>query len=278
MSSSRGPALFSDFGKKANEVLTKDYSDGQKLVISSQSDTGLAIGSTLVKKGGLSCGDVTAQYTFENAAVDIKFDTESNISTTLTVADILPSSKIIASWKLPDYNSGKIEIQYFHEHASLTTAVGLNRSPALDVSATIGTPSVAFGTEASYMVSSGSFAKYNAGCSLKMPNVCVSAILFDKGDAVKVSYLHHLDQLKRGAAVGEIARKFSTNENTLTVGCSYVFDPHTMVKAKLNNHGHLGALVQHELKAKSILIISGGFDTLAMEKIPRFGLALSLKP
>ncbi|KAL0325402.1 UNVERIFIED_CONTAM: Mitochondrial outer membrane protein porin 2 [Sesamum radiatum] len=278
MSSSRGPGLFSDFGKKAKEVLTKSYSDEQTVVISSQSDTGLVLGSTLVKKGGLSSGDVAAQYKFKNATVDIKFDTESNISTTLTVADILPSSKTIASWKLPDYNSGKIEIQYFHEHSSLTAAVGLNKSPALDVSATIGTPCVAFGTEASYLVSSGTFMKYNAGFSLKTPNVCASAILFDKGDAVRVSFLHHLDQLKRGLAVGEITRKFSTNENTLTVGCSYVIDPHTTVKAKLNNHGNLGALVQHELKPNSILTVSGSFDTLAMEKTPRFGLALSLKP
>ncbi|PIN03131.1 Porin/voltage-dependent anion-selective channel protein [Handroanthus impetiginosus] len=278
MSCSTGPGLFSDFGRKAREILTKDYSDDQKLVISSQSETGLALGSTLVKKGGLSSGDVAAQYKLKNAVVDIKFDTESNISTTITVADILPYSKTIASWKLPDYNSGKVEVQYFHEHASLTTAVGLNKSPAFDVSATIGTPSVAFGTEASYLVTSGSFAKYKAGFSLKTPNVCASAILFDKGDAVRVSYLHHLDQPKRGTAVGEIARKFSTNENTLTVGCSYAIDPHTTMKAKLNNHGHLGVLVQHELKPKSILTVSGSFDTLAMEKTPRFGLALSLKP
>lgn len=101
---------------------------------------------------------------------------------------------------------------------------------------------------------------------------------FDKGDAVRVSYLHYLDQLNKGAAVGEIARKFSTNENTLTVGCSYAVDPHTMVKAKLNNHGHLAALAQHELKPESLLTISGSFDTLAMEKTPRFGLTLSLKP
>ncbi|KAL2529553.1 Mitochondrial outer membrane protein porin 2 [Forsythia ovata] len=107
---------------------------------------------------------------------------------------------------------------------------------------------------------------------------CLFLSRFDKGDAVKVSYLHHLDQLKRGAAVGEIARKFSTNENTLTDGCSYAVDPHAVVKAKLNNHGNLGALVQHELKPKSLLTISGSFDTLAMEKTPRFGVALSLKP
>lgn len=100
---------------------------------------------------------------------------------------------------------------------------------------------------------------------------------FDKGGAIKVSYLHHVDQLNGGAAVGEISRNVSTNENTLTVGCSYLFDPHTTVKAKLNNHGHLGALMQHEWKPKSTVSVSGSFDTSAMEKTPRFGLALSMK-
>lgn len=100
----------------------------------------------------------------------------------------------------------------------------------------------------------------------------------DKGDSLKFSYLHNLDQLNGGAVVGEISRKFSTNENTLTVGCSYLVDPHTVMKAKLNNHGNLGALLQHELKAKSYLTISGTFDTKALERNPKFGLALSLKP
>ncbi|KAL2529554.1 Mitochondrial outer membrane protein porin 2 [Forsythia ovata] len=102
------------------EILIKDYSDDQKFVVFSQSNSGLVLGSTLVKNGGLSSGDVAAQYKFKNAILDVKFDTESNI-----------------------------EVQYFHEHASLTTAVSLNKSPALDISATIGTPSIAFGTQAS---------------------------------------------------------------------------------------------------------------------------------
>lgn len=38
-----------------------------------------AIGSTLVKKGGLSSGDVAARFAFTNGAVDVKFDTESNV-------------------------------------------------------------------------------------------------------------------------------------------------------------------------------------------------------
>lgn len=100
----------------------------------------------------------------------------------------------------------------------------------------------------------------------------------DKGDSVKVSYLQYLDQSNRRAVVGEISRRFSTNENTLTVGCSFQVDPHTLVKAKLNNHGNLGALLQHELRPKSFLTISGAFDTKALERNPKFGLSLALKP
>lgn len=100
----------------------------------------------------------------------------------------------------------------------------------------------------------------------------------DKGDTIKASYIHHLDELKKSAAVGEITRRFSTNENTFTVGGSYAVDNLTIVKLKLNNHGNLGALLQHELIPKSLLTISSEFDTKALEKTPKFGVALALKP
>ncbi|XVF36417.1 hypothetical protein REPUB_Repub19eG0056700 [Reevesia pubescens] len=227
--------------------------------------------SNLVNKGGLSSGDVAVQCKHKNAAVDVL--------TTFTIIDLLPSAKTVASFKLPDYNSGKLEVQYFHEHPALTTVVGLKKSPAVDFSSTIGTPSIAFGAEASYITSSGDFTKYNAeynaGVNIAKPVLMLQA---DKGDSLRVSYLHHLSHLNGGAVVGEIATKFSTNENTLTVGCSYLVDSQTLVKANLNNCGNLGALVQHELRPKSFLTISGAFDTKALEKTPKFGLALSLKP
>uniref|UniRef100_A0A2P2K6G6 Mitochondrial outer membrane protein porin 2-like n=1 Tax=Rhizophora mucronata TaxID=61149 RepID=A0A2P2K6G6_RHIMU len=200
------------------------------------------------------------------------------IITKLSITDIPPSTKAIASLILPDYNSGKLEVQYFHEHASFTTAVGLKKHPALDFSVAIGTPSIAFGAEATYITTSGELAKYNAGVSLTKPDSNASVILADKGDSIRVSYLHHLTHLNGGSVVTEINRQFSTNENTLTVGCSYVVNSQTLLKAKLNNHGSLGALLQHELRPKSFLTVSGAFDTKALQKTPKFGLALSLKP
>lgn len=274
----KGPGLFSDIGKQGRDLLFKDYSNDQKLTIASFSDTGVGLNSTVVKRGGLYTGDVAAQYKHKNSVLDFKFDTESNISSVLTVTDILPSTHVIASLRLPDYNSGKLEVQHFHEHATFTTAFSLNKSPSVDISATLGTPHIAFGAEASYLTNSGLFAKYNAGVSVPKADSNVSAILADKGDSVRVAYLHRFEQLNGGAVVGEISRKFSTNENTLTVGCSYVVDSQTVVKAKLNNHGNLGALLQHQLTPKSFLTVSGAFDTNALANYPKFGLALFLKP
>ncbi|XP_020230438.1 mitochondrial outer membrane protein porin 2 [Cajanus cajan] len=276
---SKGPGLFTDIGKKAKDLLTKDYNSDQKLTVSSYSSAGVAITSTALKKGALSTGDVAALYKYKNTIIDVKLDTASIISTTLTFTDILPSTKTIASFKLPDYNSGKLEVQYFHDHATLATAVALNHSnPVIDVSATVGTPSIAFGAEAGYDTTSGGFTKYTAGISVTRPDSSASIILGDKGDSIKASYVHHLDLLKKSAAVAEITRKFSTNDNIFTVGGSFAVDHLTQVKARLNNRGRLGALLQHEIIPKSVLTISGEIDTKALDKKAKFGLAIALKP
>ncbi|KAA3461457.1 mitochondrial outer membrane protein porin 2-like [Gossypium australe] len=237
-----------------------------------------ALTSTALKKGGLSTGDVAALYKYKNTQFDVKVDTDSNISTTLTFTEILPSTKTIASFKVPDYNSGKLEVQYFHDHATVTATVGLNQTPGVDVTATIGTPTIAFGAEAGYDTTSGNFTKYTAGISMTKLDSCASIILGDKGDSIKASYVHYMDQQKKSAAVAEISRRFSTNENTFTVGGAYAVDHLTLIKVKLNSHGRLGALLQHEVVLKSLLTISSEFDTKALEKSPRFGLALALKP
>ncbi|PPS18928.1 hypothetical protein GOBAR_AA01633 [Gossypium barbadense] len=269
---SKGPGLFVDIGKRAKDLLTKDYTSDQKFTVSTYTGAGVAITSTSLKKGGLSTGDVAALYKYKNTQFDVK------ISTTMTFTDILPSTKTIASFKVPDYNSGKLEVQYFHHHATFTTTIALYKTPVVDATATIGTPSIAFGAEAGYDPTKGNFTKYTAGISVTKPDSCASIILGDKGDSIKASYVHYLDNLKKSAAVGEISRKFSTNENTFTVGGAYAVDHLTLIKAKLNNHGRLGALLQHEVIPKSLLTVSGELDTKSLDKSPRLGLAFALKP
>lgn len=108
--------------------------------------------------------------------------------------------------------------------------------------------------------------------------VCLTFLRGDKGDAIKASYVHYLNQLNKSAVVGEITRKFSMNENTVTVGGSYAMSPLTTIKGKLNNNGRLGTLLQHELIPKSMLTISGEVDTRALDRTPKLGLSIALVP
>ncbi|XP_058778066.1 mitochondrial outer membrane protein porin 2-like [Vicia villosa] len=274
----KGPGLYSDIGKLAKDLLTKDYNSDQKLTVKSYSTTGVAFTSTALKKGGLSTGDVAALYKYKNTLIDVKLDTASTINTTLTFTDLFPSTKTKASFKFPDYNSGKLEIQYFHDHATITSVATLKQSPIFDVSATFGTPTAAFGAEAGYDTKSGHFTKYNTGISFTKADSSAAVIIGDKGDSIKVSYVHHLDQFKKSAAVVDITRKFSANQNTITVGGSFAIDPLTQAKVRFNNYGKLGGLLQHEIFPKSVLTISGEVDTKALDKNPKFGLAIDLKP
>jgi voltage-dependent anion channel protein 2 len=274
----KGPGLFSDIGKKAKDLLTRDYTYDQKLTVSTVSASGVGLTSTAVKKGGLYSLDVSSVYKYKNTLVDVKVDTESNISTTLTVFDVLPSTKLVTSVKLPDYNSGKVEVQYFHENASFATAVGMKPSPVVELSGTVGAHGLAFGAEAGYDTATGKLTKYSAGIGVTKPEYHSAFILADKGDTIKVSGVYHLDEKQKASAVAELTRRLSSNENTLTVGGLYTVDPQTTMKARLNNTGTLAALLQHEVKPKSILTISGEFDTKALDRPPKFGLALALKP
>ncbi|KAL2893854.1 Mitochondrial outer membrane protein porin 2, partial [Bienertia sinuspersici] len=167
------------------------------------------------------------------------------------------TTKVITSIKLPDLSS--------------------HMNPIVDLTATLGTPTIAFGVENGYDTTSGNFAKYTAGVNVSKPESCASIVLGDEGDTIKAWYVHHLDQLKKSAAVAEISRRFSTNENTFTAGGLYVVDDLTVVGAKLSNHGKLGA-VHHHVIPKSMVPVSSEFDTLALDKCPRFGLTLALKP
>jgi voltage-dependent anion channel protein 2 len=90
--------------------------------------------------------------------------------------------------------------------------------------------------------------------------------------------VHLFDDSHKTSVAAELVRKFSTNENTFTIGGLYAIDPQTAVKMRLNNLGKMAALLRHKIKPNSFLTISCEFDTKKPDLSPRFGLALALKP
>ncbi|KAH7532608.1 mitochondrial outer membrane protein porin of 34 kDa [Ziziphus jujuba] len=274
----KGPGLYTEIGKKARDLLYKDYQSDHKFTITTYSPTGVAITSSGTKKGDVFLADVNTQLKNKNFTVDIKVDTGSNLTTTITADELSPGLKTILSFKVPDQRSGKLELQYLHDYAGLSSSVGLTANPIVNFSGVIGTNAVALGTDLSFDTKTGNFTKCNAGLSFSNADLIASLILNDKADTLSASYYHIVNPLNNTAVGAEVTHSFSTNENTITVGTQHALDPLTSVKARVNNFGKASALVQHEWRPKSLFTISGEVDTKAIEKSAKIGLALALKP
>ncbi|PSS13543.1 Eukaryotic porin/Tom40 protein [Actinidia chinensis var. chinensis] len=274
----KGPGLYSDIGKKARDLLYKDYQSDHKFVLTTYTSTGVALTSSGTKKGELFLADVAAQLKNKNITTDIKVDTNSKLFTTITVDEPTPGLKTIFSFIVPDQRSGKVELQYLHDYAGISTSIGLTATPIVNFSGVAGNNVVSLGTDIAFDTATGNITKCNAGLSFSNADLITSLTVNDKGDSLTASYYHSVSPLTNTAVGAELTRSFSSNENTLTIGTQYELDPFTTVKARLNSYGKASALIQHELRLKSLVTISGEVDTRAFEKSAKIGLALALKP
>lgn len=71
----------------------------------------------------------------------------------------------------------QMELQYFHEHTTLTTSFSLSQFPSVDLSFTIGTQAVAIGGETGFDSATGAFTKYNVGIGVTKPDSSSSILL-----------------------------------------------------------------------------------------------------
>ncbi|KAL2928929.1 Mitochondrial outer membrane protein porin 4 [Bienertia sinuspersici] len=271
-----GPAPFSDIGKKARDVLTKDYNFDHKITLSVPSATGMGLTATGIKMGQIFVGDISNQYRSGNTTVDVKVDTYSNVATKVTVDEALTGVKAALSFNIPDQKSGKLDLQYRNYHAAVNSSVGLNPTPTLDCNAAIGNEEISLGGEMAFNTASASFIKYNAGITFNKPDFSAALILMDKGQTLKASYFHIVDPSTAVAA--EMTHRFSSYENGFTIGSSHVVDPITVVKTRFSDTGKVGMLWQREWRPKSLITFSGEYDTKAKNSASKFGIALALKP
>ncbi|TXG60993.1 hypothetical protein EZV62_012356 [Acer yangbiense] len=270
------PAPFSDIGKKARDLLSKDYNFDHKFTLTLPSATGLGLTATGFKKDQIFNGDINSVYKGENTIVDVKVDTYSNVSTKVTLIDILPSTKAALSFRIPDHKSGKLDVQYLHHHAAIDSSIGLNPTPLLELSAAIGSKDLSLGGEVGFDTASSSFIKYNAGIGLNRPDFSAALLLTDKGQALKASYVHAVNPFTSVAA--EMTHRFSTYENSFTIGSSHAVDPFTVVKTRLSDGGKVAMLCQREWRPKSLVTFSAEYDTKTTNATPKLGLAVALKP
>ncbi|KAH9614790.1 hypothetical protein KSS87_022234 [Heliosperma pusillum] len=260
------------------DLLYKDHQSDHKFTLTTFTSSGVAITTTGSKKGELLFADVGAKLANKNITADFKVDTNSNLLTTVTVDEPAPGLKAIFSFRVPDQRSGKVELQYLHEYAGISTSIGLTANPVVNFSGVIGNDTFAVGTDLAFDTTSGNFTKCNAGLNYINADLIASFNVNDKGDTLNASYYHTVSPLTNTAVGAELNHSISNNENTLNIGTQHALDPLTLVKARVNNFGKANALIQHEFRPKSLITFSGEVDTRAIEKSAKLGLAIALKP
>ncbi|PIM97332.1 Porin/voltage-dependent anion-selective channel protein [Handroanthus impetiginosus] len=271
------PAPFADIGRRARDLLTKDFNYDQKFSISIPSSTGMGLTATGVKKDQIFVGDISTQYKGEKTTVDVRVDTYSNVFTKVTY-DVLPGTKAAISFNVPDHKSGKLDVHYLHHHAAINSSIGLNPSPLLEVAAAIGSKDVAIGGEIAFDTASSSFTKCNAGISFNKPDLSAALVLTDKGQTVKASYAHCVNPLKGTEVAAEMTHRLSSYENSFSIGSIHMIDNLTLVKTRFSDNGKVAILSQREWRPKSLVTVSTEYDTKAANVAPKFGLAIALKP
>ncbi|CAK9226889.1 unnamed protein product [Sphagnum troendelagicum] len=272
----KGLGFYSEIGKKTRDYLMKDYMYDQKFTITTNTNLGLGFSTTGTKAGERMVGDITTSFTHQNISTNVKIDTKSNVFTNVTIDDFAPGAKSIFSFSIPDHKYGKLEFLYDQEFGSVTCKVGLSQFPIVEASGTIGKDGLALGGEMAFDPELGRFTKYNAAIGIAKKDFNASLILFDKGDVLKASYSHTMNPMTKTTIAAEIGHTFSRNENTMIVGGLYEFDMSTIIKARLNNFGQIGALVQYEWRPKSTITFTGEVDTKALENSAKIGLALAM--
>ncbi|CAD6237090.1 unnamed protein product [Miscanthus lutarioriparius] len=276
-----GPGLYTDIGKKARDLLSKDFHTDQKFILTTYSSNGTVITASSTKKNESIFSEIQAQLKQKNVSVDVKANSDSLLLTTVTVEELgVPGLKKTMTIPFPHQGSGKFEVQYLHDYAGISASAGMNAKPLVNLSAVFGNKAIAAGADVAYDTATRDFTKYNAGLSFTNADLIAAVTLNDKGESLTASYYHLVNTEKNTAVGAEVTRNFSTKTSTVTFGTQHALDPTTTVKARYSSNGMASALIQHEWRPKSFFTLSTEVhvDASGVKKPPKVGLSLVLKP
>ncbi|CAN6314124.1 unnamed protein product, partial [Urochloa humidicola] len=275
---SKGPVPFVNIGKRAKDLLYKDYNFDQKFSLSTSGSSGLNLTANGVRINEDFIGDIRTQHKSGRTTVDVIIDSDSKVSTTVTVDEALTGLKTSLNFKVPDHKSGKLDLQYAHNRFALNSTIGLTSTPLVELAATVGTSELSLGAEVGFDSTSASVTKYNSGIGYNRSDFSASLLLADKGETLKASYIHLFNPTNGATVAAEVTHKLKTKENYFTIGSPHALDSSTLLKTRFSNTGKVGLLCQHEWRPKSLVTLSAEYDPKVVRSPSRFGVAISVKP
>ncbi|KAH7529147.1 hypothetical protein FEM48_Zijuj05G0153600 [Ziziphus jujuba var. spinosa] len=241
--SSNCPGLYFDIGKKARDVLYKDYA--QK-----------------------------PPTHFNYKCLDWMFDLSCKIEA------VAPGLNTVVGCAIP--SAAKVELQHLRDFAAITGGIELKTNsfggfdPVLNFSGAVGTTLFSVGTDVGFDIATRAFSELNAGLSFNSAFL-IASLNLDRLDMIKASCHYTVSPQTNTAIAAELKHRFSVNETALTIGAQHAFFPFMTVKGRISTQGMVSALVQQGLWDKLFLTIAGEVDFLSSGMIPKLGVSMAFR-
>jgi hypothetical protein len=252
------PGLYGDIGKKANDLLTKEFPDKPKFELKTKTSNGVVQELSLTKRGDDLLGVINPKYTFVKHGVTVGFtaDTDKNTKFEVTIDKLLPGLKLTTIVDSKKFNAIQFDGEYKHDYVALNGSVDVlnNEGTEASLAGVVGYEGFSVGLQSKY--SKGALSAVNGTAAYTTPDYVFTVFGLFKNNKVGLSYFHKVtNYATAGFDASFDLDKAQATPSKLTVGGSYQLDTDTTLKGKLDTDGKLSLSYAQRLSKYARLIV-----------------------
>jgi hypothetical protein len=260
--------LYADLGKKATDLLTKDFPDKTKVEVNARAANGLQFQTIATRNhDGSIVGSLQPKYTFvkQGVTVSTTIDTNRVAKVEATVENSLPGLKATVGGQ-SDTESFKADFEYKHDLATITTGLDFfsPKGNTVAAAAVFNYEGFSLGGSTEYFIADKQeFRKADAVAAYSTPDLQLTAFSKRKGEVLGGSYYQRISAtLGIAAEIGFDLRKADVTPK-LTFGGTYSLDAPSAstVKGKFDTDGKLSLSYGQKLNSLARFTVGSTINT-----------------
>jgi len=260
--------LYADLGKKATDLLSKEFPDKTKVEVNSRASNGLQLQTIATRNhDGSIVGSVQPKYTFVKQGVTLSstIDTNRVVKVEATVENSLPGLKATVGGQ-SDTESFKADFEWRHDVATLTTGLDFFSPKGNTLSATglFNWEGFSVGGAAEYFIADKQeFRKVDGVFGYTTPDLQLTAFSRRKGEVFGGTYFQKISPSINLAAEMAFDLRKSDVTPKLTFGGSYLLDSisSSTVKGKFDTDGKLSLSYGQKLNSVARVTVGSTINT-----------------
>ncbi|KAI3652563.1 hypothetical protein MP228_001988 [Amoeboaphelidium protococcarum] len=281
------PPKFSEIGKSANDLLSKDIPVGvTKLEVKTTASGGMqfSVNGNQDAKSGAITAELKQKLVQKQRGLTVTgtWFTSNVFGGEVELADSLVKGLKLSlnGQVLPNVNQKAVKVgaEYKQDHVFTNVNLDAFKGPTLSADAAFGVEGFVAGGEVAYNVADGKVNKFGAALGYSTFDYSVALHGVNNFSTFQASYYHRVAADLEIGAKAAWDKKSATSNVNLELGGKYAMDRDTFVKGKVNNQGIVSLGLTQSVRPGLKVSLGGQFDSARLgENAHKFGLALTFE-